>query len=117
MHAYYTKCNTNVHRGESGKVVVWKGGYHAYTSKGMERHAPRKWGQGLRGNVAWEEPCLTGEGEGEGEVFPGTRRGVWYRESFQGSPRGWKRGGMEWNGVERSARRVRWCRGVEGTED
>ncbi|KYM78837.1 hypothetical protein ALC53_10708 [Atta colombica] len=33
------------------------------------------------------------------------RRGVWYRESFQGSLRGWKRGGMEWNGVERSARR------------
>jgi len=23
----------------------------------MERHAPRKWGQGLR--VAWEAPCLT----------------------------------------------------------
>lgn len=50
----------------------------------------------------------------DGGVFPGTRRGVWYRESFQGSLRGWKRGGMEWNGVERSARRVRWCRGDRG---
>lgn len=57
----------------------------------MERHAPRKWGQGLRGNVAWEAPCLTG-------VFPGRRRGVWFRESFQGSSgveKGWN--GMEWS--------------------
>lgn len=89
MHVYYTKCDTNVRWGESREVAVWKGGYHAYTSNGMERHAPRKWGQGLRGNVAWEAPCLTG-------VFPGARRGVWYRESFQSSL-GVEKG---WNGME-----------------
>lgn len=89
----YIKCNTNVRRGEFGEVVVWKGEYHAYTSRGMERHAPRKWGQGLRGNAgSGEAPVF------DGGVFPGARRGVWFRESFQGSPgveKGWN--GMEWS--------------------
>lgn len=96
-HGYYTKCNTNVRRevnpGEEEGVAVWKGGYHAYTSKGMERHAPRKWGQGLRGN-----------GSSGSAVFDGgfprrEKRGTVPREFL-----GWSRGGkgVEWNGMESS---------------
>lgn len=100
MHAHYTKCNTNVHWGESGKVVVWKGGYHAYTSKGMERHAPRKWGQGLRGNVAWEAPCLTGGFSLVREEGYGTAR---VSRVVQGGGKG-----VEWNGMESSVVPVGW---------
>lgn len=72
---------------------------------------PREWSvmrqesgdRACAATLAWEAPCLTGgfsrrERE-EGYGFP--------RESFQGRVQGWKRGGMEWNGVERSARRAR----------
>jgi len=115
MPVHYTKCNRNARWGESAeklrararaRVCVWKGEYHAYTSKGMERHAPQESGdRACAATYLGKRPCLTG-------VFPGARRGRGSGEGVgegRGStvPRefpGWCRGGkgVEWNGMELS---------------
>lgn len=70
---------------------------------------PREWS--VMRQESGDRACAANGSSGstvfDGGVFPGARRGVRYRESFQGRVQGWKRGGMEWNGVERSARRAK----------
>jgi len=97
MPVHYTKCNRNARWGESAeklrararaRVCVWKGEYHAYTSKGMERHAPQErgstvprefpgWCRGGKG-VEWNGMELSvvpvGRGGTEGPRGRGDRR-------------------------------------------
>lgn len=101
MHVYYIKCNTNVRRRDFGEAVVWKGWIPCIYIQGNGVSCAKKVGTELA------QQRSSGSTVFDGGFLRYEKRGMVLSARVFRVVRGRGRGGMEWNGVEHSARRAR----------